>query len=260
MSREIKEDTGAGYGADVAKNQELFDREMSAVVDRVGFKKLYKRLSDANLLGINEIGMRMGGVHFSKSQSAKIISLSRDYLSGSVGKMDLERFSIEMAVLDMIKLGGEYVSLSDEDLEFCLYHHNSRLRHQTCWRFDLNAHQIDGVIDFYTNRKNTVVSMPGIVIDRYAKSFNAAQIEKIQLTGNMEACCSMWFIGVGDSPIEKTPGMDKDDFLRSFSEEKFLNWRSDYISRLESEKFKRLSFVSDLVQSNGIKSIHKAVL
>ena len=234
------------YGTNQEKNQELFDVEMELVSSAIGFNELYERLLQAYVINPDGYSVRNGGIRFSKDQTAKIIGWSRDSVNGSDKEHGFLKYNIEKSVLNMLRLGSLCVSISEDDLEYCLDHDNKQVRHIACWRFDLLDSHIDKVLDSNKDEFGFSITMSGIVIDRYAKNFNAAQIEKVQLTCGVYDCCSMWFEDVGDSPIEKLPGRSKADFVSSYTNEMFELWKASYRAKVESEKLKSLSVVSEL--------------
>lgn len=221
---------------------------------RLVFLSYMKGILNAYVIRINDVMLSQVSdrrIKFSKEQTAKVVGWSRDLfnkrdLSNNAWRYSLEKSLADTALLELVRLGDLYVSMSEEDLNYCLCHDNKRIRHMVCWRFDLLEHHIDMVLAAKHAENGYVITMPGIIIDRYAKSLTPVQIEKIQLTCNMDDCCSLWFAGIGDSPIKVQPNVTKDIFIDTCDSEMFSAWQASYRARIESEKLKRLSFVSEL--------------
>lgn len=255
MSKEIKEETGVSYGGEVAKNQALFDREMAEVLDANDFNNLYARLMNLYIIRMYDIAE--SSVLFSKEQTAKVVGWSRDlFRSRGLNNNkqapieDKEKDSVDKALLALVRLGSRHITMSEEDLEYCLCHANNHIKHYLCWGFDLTEHHIDVVIDS-SKDEGGELKLPGM-IDKYAKCLTPAQIEKIQLNGTVYDCGAIWFEGIGDSPIEKLPGMSKTDFISTCYDEGFALWRANYKARIESEKLKNLSVVSELGKTGKV--------
>lgn len=234
---------------DIANNQALFNKEMADVLTANDFSNFYKRLLNASVVNLNSFNVRKTnegiGIRFSREQAEKVISWSRDADSGSLTTIT-ESILINNVLLDLVSLGSRVVSLSEEDLGYCLCHANQAIRRRACWRFNLLSTHIDMVLGSYKENISEENDLIDIVIERYAKKLSRSQIENIQLNGTIHACHALWLAEVGDSPIKRSPGMDRNDFMSVCDKEVFASWRSAYRARIESDKLKRLGFVSKL--------------
>lgn len=253
MSEKFKDENPDSYGNNAAKNQRLFDREMSEVVDAPGFNELYEKLRFADVIGDYKVfgRDRRVSIHILKEQSARVIGWLREFSGNEYQPTDYmslsKSISTQTAAINILHLGVSYVAISEEDVEYCLLHESRRVRGAACWACDLTERNIDSALSSRLNQEDDVVTtIPGIIIEKYAQSLSATQIEIIQLKCRMADCCSLWFTGFGDSPTEKTPGISRAEFFSIFNEEKFLSWRIDYKAGLESARLKEVFVVNSI--------------
>lgn len=138
---------------------------------------------------------------------------------------------------NLVRLGSKVVHINNEQLKYFVSHEDYTVRLFAYQNFEISRGVLKYCIDeCLGNTLLTGREIMDVFLRKNHANLTDEAIEILQSQCNDYDCATMWWLGIGDSPIDKDGCEREYDFRKKAEPRLWLEWRKQYIIDLEPRR------------------------